>query len=119
MADTLTIVVYVAVALAGMVYYQYQGWKASGEPFDASKFVDTALSSGNFAIIGSAVGLAQVGLGFTPESLGALAAAFGLTAGIDTLWNKSLKNLKEISSYFLVKYSTLIGSLFIHLKNLG
>ena len=95
MADNLTIIVYVAVALAGMVYYQYQGWRASGEAFDLSKFVDTAASSGSFAILGSAAGLAQAGLSLSPEGLGALAAAFMLAAGIDTVWNKSLKTLKK------------------------
>jgi hypothetical protein len=95
LADNLTLLVYVTVAVAGMAYYQWQSWKSSGEPFDLSKFVDTALSSGLFAVIGAAAGLANAGLSLSPEGLGALTGAFFLAAGIDTAYGKTLKALKS------------------------
>jgi steroid 5-alpha reductase family enzyme len=91
--------VYVVVAVAGLLYYQWQSWKASGEAFDLSKFIDTAWSGGVIAVASSALGLSRAGLDFSSAaglltSLGSLSAAFALAGGVDTLQNKVLKSTK-------------------------
>jgi hypothetical protein len=89
-------------ALAGMLYYQLQSWKNSGEPFNLAKFIDTAWSGGAFSIFASAVGLSQVGIDFSSEistlaTLSALSGAFGLAAGVDVAQNKVLAAAKKKS----------------------
>ncbi len=83
--------VYALVAMAGVIFYQYNSWKASGEKFDLSKFIDTLWAGGLLSVIASAAGLAAAGLSLNVTSLSALATAFFLAAGIDRVQNVVLK----------------------------
>lgn len=92
--------IYVIVAIVGMIYYQYQSWKANGELFDLGKVIDTLWSGGIVSMITSAFLLSKAGLNFSDEAaiittLTALLAAFALAGGIDTAQNKTLKVLAK------------------------
>lgn len=89
MATMIIQIVYAVAALVGLELYAYAGWKAKKVPFDVSKVLDTFMSSGVIAMVGSAAGLAEAGISF-----GGLLAAFTMGAGLDTIANKMIKATK-------------------------
>lgn len=89
MEDQIVQAIYGLVALAGITVYSYAGWKASKQPFDAQKFLDSVLTSGTISTIIAVTGLSAMGLSFV-----GLLTAFLTGAGIDTGLNKTLKAVK-------------------------
>lgn len=92
-SDQIIQAIYGTVALLGIFVYSYLGYRAknkqTGEAFDASKFLDSILTSGTMSTVVAVIGFSSMGLTFP-----GLLAAFLTGAGIDTSLNKTLKTVK-------------------------